>query len=387
MVDYAFLGENPNYERTEREERRVNAFLREHFGATEILEEIGGEEKEVLREIFSFVEENYASAAYYLGLPIDFALLANAVRSGDDFDETITADNLFRRFDRVEEWHGRELSTLSVRDQAEERHGIRRFENQLRTLFHDGLDRLDYPSAPGHNTSQWERFPDVLAKCFQLSESGRYVLVNALLDFGLDRMDRAKTFQGNPRVRIFPRVVSEYPRARVSGENAGVVFQGIAYGYVRADRPHLSTIVDKVRTGSRRQKRIGDIDCYKDLSVELSIEVKDREITTENVSDELGRFAKDVRRGDILGVALVREATDEAIGQIEDERVIVMTQQELLEEVRRWDWPKQDGALRDLVHYLAHVEQNQAAVERLQAFIQEHDPGHDLAQKQRSQEE
>jgi len=149
----------------------------------------------------------------------------------------------------------------------------------------------------------------------------------------------------------------------------------------------LSTIVDKVRTGSRRQKRIGDIDCYKDLSVELSIEVKDREITTENVSDELGRFAKDVRRGDILGVALVREATDEAIGQIEDERVIVMTQQELLEEVRRWDWPKQDGALRDLVHYLAHVEQNQAAVERLQAFIQEHDPGHDLAQKQRSQEE
>ena len=387
MVDYAFLEESPSYERTDREERQIDAFLREHLRTTESPGETGEGEKEVIREIFSFVEENYASAAYYLGLPIDFTLLANAIRSGDDFDETITADNLFRRFDRVEKWHGQELSTLSMRDPAGERHGIRRFENQLRTLFHDGLDRLDYPSAPGHNTSQWERFPEILAKCFQLSEAGRYVLVNTLLDYGLDRMDRAKTFQGNPRVRIFPLVVSEYPRTRVSGENAGVVFQGIAYGYVRADRPHLSTIVDKVRTGSRRQKRIGDIDCYKDISVELSIEVKDREITAENVSDELGRFAKDVRRGDILGVALVRDATEEAIEEIEDERVIVMTQRELLDEVRRWDWPKQDGALRDLVHYLAHIEQNQGAVERLQSFVREHDPDHDLAQEESRSEE
>ncbi|PSP09362.1 MAG: hypothetical protein BRC56_01665, partial [Cyanobacteria bacterium SW_9_47_5] len=228
------------------------------------------------------------------------------------------------------------------------------------------------------NTSQWKRFPGILEKCFQLSETGRYVLVNILLDFGLDRMDRAQTFRGNPRPRIFPHVVNEYPRTSISGENAGVVFQGIAYGYVRADRPHLSTIVDKVRTGSRRQKRIGDIDCYKDLSVELSIEVKDREINAENASDELGRFEKDVRRGDILGVALVRDVTDEALKQIEDERVIVMTQGELLEEVRRWDWPKQDGALRDLVHYLAHIEQNQGAVDRLLSFIREHDPDHAL---------
>lgn len=380
MATTDFLRDRIDYERTQREQGEISDFLQEHFGEVDSEKELLDQEKALIREILSFVEENYETAAYYLGLPIDFSLLANAIRGSTQFDGSITEGNLFDRFERVKYWHGQELSTLSMRDEENERYGIRKFENRIRTLFHDGLDRLDYPSAPGHNTSQWTRFPEILTKCFQLSELGRYVLVNTLLDFGLDRMDRAQTFKGNPRIRIFPRVVSEYPRSRISGENAGVVFQGIAYGYVRADRPHLSTIVDKVRTGSRRQKRIGDIDCYKDLSVELSIEVKDRVITTDNASDELGRFAKDVRRGDILGVAFVRDVTNEALKEIEDERVIVMTQSELLEEVRRWDWPKQDGALRDLIHYLAHIEQNQGAVERLLSFIQAHDSDHDLVQ-------
>jgi len=57
-----------------------------------------------------------------------------------------------------------------------------------------------------------------------------------------------------------------------------------------------------------------------------------------------------------------------------------MTISNLLEEVRRWDWPKQDSALRYLVHYLAHIEQNEGAVERLLSFIKEHYPNHDLVQ-------
>lgn len=387
MANSDFSQDPNDYERTDREEKQIEGFLQQYFDEGNIKDSLHEEEIDLIGEILSFVEENYDTAAYYLGLPIDFALLANAIRGSAEFDPSIDEDNLFERFERVNYWHGQELSTLSMRDKEGTRHGIRKFENQIRTLFHDGLDRLDYPSAPGHNTSQWERFPGILAKCFQLSEGARFVLVNALLDFGLDRMNRARTFKGNPRVRIFPRVVRDYPRARVSGENAGVVFQGIAYGYVRADRPHLSTIVDKVRTGSRRQKRIGDIDCYKDVSVELSIEVKDLQITAGNASDQLGRFVKDIRRGDILGVALVRDVTDEARTKIEDERIIIMTQDELLEEVRRWDWPKQDGALRDLVHYLAHIEQNQGAVDRLRAFIHEHDSDHDLVEGIRSESE
>jgi hypothetical protein len=72
--------------------------------------------------------------------------------------------------------------------------------------------------------------------------------------------------------------------------------------------------------------------------------------------------------------------TDEALKQIEDDCVIVMTRGELLEELRRWDWPKQDSALRYLVHYLAHIEQNEETLERLLSFIREHYPKHDLVQ-------
>jgi hypothetical protein len=44
--------------------------------------------------------------------------------------------------------------------------------------------------------------------------------------------------------------------------------------------------------------------------------------------------------------------------------------------VRIWDWQKQDAAVHEMLHYLAHVEQNPSAVARLLAFIGERDPEH-----------
>ncbi|PSP09363.1 MAG: hypothetical protein BRC56_01670, partial [Cyanobacteria bacterium SW_9_47_5] len=69
-----------DYERTEREQKVIDDFLREQFGEIETDTDLLQEEQELIREILSFVEENYDTAAYYLGLPIDFTLLANVVR-------------------------------------------------------------------------------------------------------------------------------------------------------------------------------------------------------------------------------------------------------------------------------------------------------------------
>lgn len=42
---------------------------------------------------------------------------------------------------------------------------------------------------------------------------------------------------------------------------------------MKADRPHLYLIVDKTRTGSAKQARIGDIDGYVGLDLEVTVEV------------------------------------------------------------------------------------------------------------------
>jgi hypothetical protein len=376
--------EYTDYERQEIEEEEIAGFLADYFQRDPDIRSVSEQERDAILEILDYVSDTFSSKKYVLGLAIDFILVAESLgeavnpATSRSFEPELNGPDVINRYNRLETKKGQDLNTLTFLDDDGREHGIRMVENALQTLYHDGLDRLNYPSSAPYSTGQWSRYMDLLGRCFQLSDTGRRVAADELIDIGLAEMERTESFHGNPRTRLFPLVISDYPRNSIPGENAGAIFQGIMYGYVRADRPHLSTTVAKVRTGSARQKRIGDIDCYKDLNVELSVEVKDRDITSDNWRRELGTFRKNVLRGDILGVALVRRITNKAQAEIETDRLIVMTQADLLEEVHRWDWPKQDGALRDLIHYLAHIEQNPESIKRIQRFIHRHDPEHDI---------
>jgi hypothetical protein len=62
---------------------------------------------------------------------------------------------------------------------------------------------------------------------------------------------------------------------------------------------------------------------------------------------------------------------------LEGRGVIAITEQEVLSTVRTWDWRKQDAAVHGMLHYLAHIEQNVQAVNRLLAFISEVDQSHE----------
>jgi hypothetical protein len=380
---YPDLSSRP-YQRTPGEQEKIDEFIEAHFKRDPQSFILSPEEQNEVSEILDVVEALFGGKKYILGLAIDFLCVAESIGEAVDpeisrrYEPDLSSESIFQRYDRMTKRYGRDLNTLTFLDDTETEHGIRAVENAIVTLYHDGLDRLNYPSSAPYATGQWSSYEKLLTRCFRLSDAGRRVAVQNLLTIGLARLERTESFRGNPRERLFPLVISDYPRNSIGGENAGAIFQGLVYGYVRADRPHLSTMVSKVRTGSSRQRRIGDIDCYKDLNVELSIEVKDRDLTLANWQGEIGTFRKNVMLGDILGIALVRSITDAARTAVEGDRMIVMTQEELLEEVRRWDWPKQDGALRDLLHYLAHIEQNPDSVRRLQRFIQRHDPEHDV---------
>ena len=155
------------------------------------------------------------------------------------------------------------------------------------------------------------------------------------------------------------------------------MFQGIAAGYMKADRPQLYLVVDKTRTGSAKQERIGDIDGYVGLDLEVTVEVKDTPLTGTNVATEIGEFLLKVLENRVMGMVFVRSADEDAIEAVRSHDAVVRTQDQLLAEVERWDWRKQESAVQGLIHFLANIEQNPDAVNRLLAFIAENDPTHE----------
>jgi len=46
----------------------------------------------------------------------------------------------------------------------------------------------------------------------------------------------------------------------------------MVFGFLRADNPHLQIEIDKVRTGSKRLQRVGDIDGWEGARLAISAE-------------------------------------------------------------------------------------------------------------------
>jgi hypothetical protein len=109
----------------------------------------------------------------------------------------------------------------------------------------------------------------------------------------------------------------------------------------------------------------------------MSVEVKDLHISLSNLEQQLGSFLKQVQGNQILGVAFVLSIDDEASSVLTNSEVKPFTQSNLIQAVDIWDWQKQNTAVHGVLHYLAHIEQNPKAVDRILEFINERNPEHD----------
>ena len=370
--------------RTEIETAAISRFLQTGFAAGFTPGQIRKAEAKLLEGIVRYVEARFNPLTYVLNLALDFTLVAQKLSEYDlqakAFRPDMNEAKLFNYYPRSIKISRKANSTLTlgfVVNGKKKSIGIRRVENDVCKLF-IACDRTGFTSGYAYNTGKWDGHISLLVDCFKLSESGRYLLTQKLIDFGLERF-AVNTFFGRetPRLRLFEGVIKDYKRTAHKREVAGMVMQGIAYGYIKADRPHLSIIADKTRTGSAKQRRFGDIDCYYGLDLEVSVEVKDKGITISNVESELGDFAKDVCRHRVQGMAFVREVDDGAKQWLAARGVIAQDIPTTLSHTRTWDWRKQDAAVHGLLHFLAHVEQKPEAVTRLLKFIRGHDPAHD----------
>ena len=364
---------------TDKEKKIVRTYLVANFGQEEISSSVSTEEKEIIKLCLEYVDTRFSRMKYILGTAMDFTILIEYLSNIDDelnqFTPEITLEEVFGKYKLLTKRGNRKANTLTLSYQGNE-FGIRKIEEGVLELFHS-LDRTDYPSAYVYNTGQWQKYQDLLNECFKLSQSGRMTLVKSLINYGLKKLSK-NTFYSREqsRVRLFEEIIENFPRG-VKGENGGLIYQAIAFGFYYSDFPHLSLVADKVRTGSSRQKRFGDIDCYFGLDLEISIEVKDFKISKKSISKELSTLITNTLDNENLGVAFIAQIDEDAEDELQSKGIKVISQDVLLDLVSLWDWQKQNNAVQGMLHYIAHVEQDPKAVRRLLEFIKEVDPNHD----------
>lgn len=356
------------------DDKKKLSFISNYFSDRK--REISKLEGQCIDFILEQVATEFKKRKYVLGLAIDFILLAQALddNSGHlkDFRATFKETDIYKTFPLVEARAGTQANTLTLVSNGKQ-FGIRKFEENVADFFH-GADRSDYPSAYVYNTGQWKKYVPLLEKCFCLSYSGRYQAIELLIDFGFHSMEKNIYFDRQQRrERVFESIIEGYPRGN-ENENGGLILQAIAFGYILADRPHLHVIADKVRTGSARQKRIGDIDCYNGLDLEYSVEVKDFEINAENFERQVGEFVREVERKKTCSAIFCSSYIIEDVEKFDLFNTAFIDQNDLQFIVSTWDWQKQEKAVAGMLHYIAHIEQNALATTRLLNYIRSIDP-------------
>jgi hypothetical protein len=94
----------------------------------------------------------------------------------------------------------------------------------------------------------------------------------------------------------------------------------------------------KVRTGSSRQHRYGDIDGYYGSDLMISVEVKDRDIDASNVYDELGTMMDVAENTTSLAIAICRRISEGARDILEDSGVHILDDDDLLIQLEIWGY-------------------------------------------------
>lgn len=131
----------------------------------------------------------------------------------------------------------------------------------------------------------------------------------------------------------------------------------------------LQIEVDKVRTGSKRLQRVGDIDAWDGARLALSAEVKQFALRAEDAADLAG-FAHETGRRGALGLIVSLDFRPGAREAFEAIGLKTLCRTDLRRIVGLWDPHKQRIAVASLIYYARHVEKNAALGDRIDAFLQ-----------------
>jgi len=255
---------------------------------------------------------------------------------------------------------GGEAGTLSLRP----------FYNEAERFFRAEKKRFDYPSCAPHATQAWADYRRWLDALVTFTPKELDQLRSKVVDYVLSKLksqefDPASVETDPPLFRV---VLESFPVTAQKGEPTGAAFQGMVFGFVRADNPHLQVEIDKVRTGSKRLQRVGDVDCWEGSRLAISAEVKQFTLKKDAVPD-LEAFANETGKRGALGMVIALAFEEGVKDEIEALGVKALDRNDLLRIVELWDPLKQRTAAQSLVYYAQHVEKNSSLTDRLKAFL------------------
>ncbi len=265
---------------------------------------------------------------------------------------------------------GKHANTLIIKRPDGSTLSLRPFYNAAERFFRAEHKRFDYPSCAPHATQAWGDYIgwlDALATFSkkQLNELRKTIADYVLAALKSQAFDPASVKSEPPLFRL---LLEGFDLAAHKGEPSGATYQGLVFGFLRADNPHLQIEIDKVRTGSKRLQRVGDIDGWEGDRLAISAEVKQFVIKTDDVPD-LEAFGNETGRRGTLGLLVALGFQEGVRDLIEDIGLKSLDMDDLIRIVELWDPLKQRTAVASFVYYATHVEKNSSLADRIDAFL------------------
>lgn len=189
-------------------------------------------------------------------------------------------------------------------------------------------------------------------------------------EFVLERLESHEFDPSSVEVEppLFRLLLEDFDLARHKGERTGAAFQGIVFGFLRADDPYLQMEIEKVRTGSKRLQRVGDIDGWEGARLALSVEVKQYVLASDQTVD-LEAFASETSRRAALGIVATLGFGTGARERLESLGVQPLDIHDMRRTVSLWHPLKQRAAVSALIYYVRHVEKSAALAKRVDSFL------------------
>ena len=282
---------------------------------------------------------------------------------------------------------GKPLNTIVLAKPGGGTISLRPFYDAAERYYRAEEKRFDYPSCAPHATQAWPDYISWLDALATYDAQGLYALKDEVNKFVLDSLksqafDPASVRSDPP---LFKMLLEGFDMSTAGrSEPSGASYQGLVFGFLRADNPHLQIEIEKVRVGSKRLQRVGDIDGWEGDRLAISAEVKQMKATTDLVSNLEG-FANETGRRGAIGLLVALTFATDSRKQIEDLGLRPLDLEDLVRIVDLWDPLKQRTAVASFVYYATHVEKNSSLSGRIENFLkiaQEGEIGNEAPQPQ-----
>ena len=267
---------------------------------------------------------------------------------------------------------GARANTLIVKKGKGQTLSIRPFYNKAERYFRAEHKRFDYPSCAPHATQAWADYIPWLDALVTYSAEEVSALRERVCQYVLAELESHAFDPSSVAIEppLFRMLLEGFDLTKHKGETTGAAFQGVVFGFLRADNPHLQIEIDKVRTGSKRLQRVGDVDGWEGNRLAISAEVKQYVLSNDTVAD-LEAFGNSTGRRGSLGVVTALGFAEGVRERLVGLGLLPLDTDDMRHTVALWDPLKQRTAVASLVYYARHVEKNSVLSKRIEAFLEQ----------------